>query len=542
MNVLSKLIPAFLKRWDLDLQRDHPRFWSTRIHYHLWFLLLANAAVFILGLAIPVSTLKFPDPEALFAYMMMPAFIYFACWLYKVALFTVERRFGIRRPYAEVWEFLIHMVSIVLILTIPYNLMLTVGYRIGHLVEDEEFVREVDLLNDQAYVFVNGNGYAFDENDDYSYYRNGSSSHHYFRNLDEYIHRDSVAPGGLRALHSIYEEYLTAYNQIADPTDHDYDATAANYYRTRIDSIEQHFPLYFVDHGPYTPRSYSDAIGLLPFRNDSLLELDYIQRMRSGTPPDPTRIAEVLAIARAYSDEVAPIGPDMVLIEFVKRKNSTADLSNSCSRIWKVWKAKHYGYDPLEEEAVLYVILISCFVLALLFSVFKNIYWQPFLITLVTGALLPVLILIFALLTEHDLIPLNDGIIMMYSYYWIAVFVIAMLAFVHRLKAYNTARMVMVVLANLAVPFIALFTLAILHDRWDIFGLDALEHRIYALRDGGATVNELIPLENEAQALRDMVARIVQYFLWGGLIGYILFLHPVFRNIYTRLMALPERK
>lgn len=542
MNLLGKLIPDFLKRLDLDLQRDHPRFWSTRIHYHLWFLLLVNAAVLILGLAIPVTTLKFPDPEALFAYMMMPALIYFAFWVYKVALFTVERRFGIRKPYAEVWEFLIHLVSIALILTIPYNLMLTVGYRIGHLVEDQELVREVDLLNDQAHLFVNGNGYAFEEDIDYGYYRNGSSSHHYFRNLDEYIHRDSVAMGGPRALHSIYEEYLSAYNQIADPTDHNYDATAANYYRTRIDSIEQHFPLYFVDHGPYTPRSYSDEIEALPFRNDSLLELDYIQRMRSRTPPDAARIAEVLAIARTYSDEIAPIDPQLVVIEYTKRKNSTADLSNSCSRIQKINKAKHYGYDPLEEEAVFYVIAITCFMLALLFSIFKNIYWQPFLITLVTGALLPVLILIFALLTEHDVIQLDDGIIMMYCYYWIAVFVITMLGFVYRLKAYNTARTVLVILANMAVPFIALFTLAILHDRWDIFGLDALEHRIYALRDNGAAVQNLVALEAQAQALRAMVARIVQYFLWGGLIGYILLLHPFFRNIYTRLMALPERK
>ena len=102
MNLLRKLIPDFLKRWDLDLQRDHPRLWSTRIHYHLWFLLLINALVFLLGWVIRVGTLKFPDPENLFGYMMVPAVIYFAFWVYKVVLFTVERRFGIRKPYSEV--------------------------------------------------------------------------------------------------------------------------------------------------------------------------------------------------------------------------------------------------------------------------------------------------------------------------------------------------------------------------------------------------------------------------------------------------------
>jgi hypothetical protein len=34
----------------------------------------------------------------------------------------------------------------------------------------------------------------------------------------------------------------------------------------------------------------------------------------------------------------------------------------------------------------------------------------------------------------------------------------------------------------------------------------------------------------------------MQYVLWGGLIAYIFLLHPLFRNIYSRLMALPERR
>ena len=147
MSILRRLIPSFLLRWDLWLQEHHPRLWSTRVHLHLWFLLWSNALAGLLGMLIPVIPHGFPDPEEVWGYMMVPAVVYACFWTYRVVLFTVERRFGIRRTYAEVGEFLIHWLSLLLILTLPMTLSVTLAYRIGHLVTDERFNADVNALN-----------------------------------------------------------------------------------------------------------------------------------------------------------------------------------------------------------------------------------------------------------------------------------------------------------------------------------------------------------------------------------------------------------
>ena len=141
------MIPDFLRKLDLDLLQNRPRLWSTRIHLHLWFLLLVNSAVFLLAWLVPVHTWKFPDPEEMWGYMVVPAVVYFAFWVYRAVLFTPEKRFGMRRPFAEVGEMAVHIVSILLIWSIPYTFALTVAYRIGAQVSVMAFTGSHPLLN-----------------------------------------------------------------------------------------------------------------------------------------------------------------------------------------------------------------------------------------------------------------------------------------------------------------------------------------------------------------------------------------------------------
>ena len=262
MRPFRALIPDFLRKLDLDLLQNRPRLWSTRIHLHLWFLLLVNSAVFLLAWLVPVHTWKFPDPEEMWGYMVVPAVVYFAFWVYRAVLFTPEKRFGMRRPFAEVGEMAVHIVSILLIWSIPYTFALTVAYRIGAQVSDPTLVAHVDALNRQSFLFINDRGFDWDEAeelgiedelDSYTYYGYHEESHAYFRDLNEYIHRNDTGVKELRPLQDLYEEYLDAADAVDDPYGAGYDPAQAKYYRSRADSIARHYPYYFVAHGLYTP-------------------------------------------------------------------------------------------------------------------------------------------------------------------------------------------------------------------------------------------------------------------------------------------------
>ena len=541
MRLLRKLIPDFLRQWDLDLQRSHPRLWSTRIHHHLWFLLLINALVFALGLLIRVSTVKFPDPEDLFGWIMTPTVVYGAFWVYKVVLFTPERRFGIRKPFAEVGELGVHFISLLLIMTIPYNLAMTVTYRIANLMTDAEFVEDVDTLNKNAYLFIVGDGRLFDEaviDGKNPSYLVSANSHGYFKSLDAYVHRNNYMEGRPQTIGELYEEHITGYNEVADPNSAEsYNDVSAFFHRLQIDSIERTCPFYFTSHGLFTP-SYPDGV----FLSDSLLEVGYIAMVHSERPMDPEAVRRTIELGHRYSDYAGSMTIAEVLEEFNARRSSSFNLSYANEQISKIWEAKTWRYFFIREEGMVYVLFVSCFLLAILISIFKNLYWQPLLITAVVCLLLPMVILIGALIVDETIRGVNDEKVMLYTYYAIAVFLVGRVFFAPKINTYRTTRAVLAILANLVIPFIAIFTIALLHFEWDIFGQDALEMTQSVMRDNDPNDPRLPALDMQVTMLRERVLNILLIVFWAGITVYVFALHSYFRATYTRMMALPEGK
>ena len=584
MNLLRKLIPDFLVQWDLYLLQNMPRLWATRIHYHLWFLLLLNIIAFGLGMVVTVNARRCPDPEELFVYMLVPVVAYFAFWVYRVVRFNVEKLFGVRKPYAEVGEFFVHLVSIVLIMTIPYTLSITVAWRMGVLTSDVEFAEEVNTLNEQAPWFYGlQDRWGYDDDYDYAYddyeveeemmareavlaaeqaaqaaqaaltgqdlqalYNSvkqrdaqGSGTHQFFRNIEDYRHRfeeEEIVTSDVLPLHQLYTSYINNGNEALDPTDSaHYNSDTAAYYFAKADSIERNFPLLYIDRGVFTP-SYFDH----PPDSDSLREEAYIRRFIAKEPMDHVAIERALTIGSKYARHVHLIGADSVAAEFERRESSTTNLRACNAQMARISRAKCMCYGFMLWEAIGFGILLPCFILALLISIFKNNYWQPFLIAVVTGALIPVLVLVFALITEHSLFRMNDGDIMMYTHWWIGLSLLIVPFTIPSLKAYRTHRAVMVILANVVVPFFALFTLAILSSEFDVFGVQALQQVIYDIEAQNPFDLRLTELNHQLQLLNDHVGFVMMCTFWGGLVVYVFGLHPIFRNLYARMIALPE--
>ncbi|HRD54298.1 MAG TPA: hypothetical protein PKY96_16790 [Flavobacteriales bacterium] len=568
MRYLRKLIPTFLWQWDQRLLQDWPRIWATRVHLHLWFLLLCNALAVVLGLLIHVSHRKFPNPEELYAYMMVPTIAYAAFWVYRAVRFNAEKRFGARKAYSEVGEFVVLWISSLLIMTIPTTLALTVGLRIAALTTDEEFVDEVDQLGGQLGWFYRGSSYYDPYYDsDYGYagdddvqeievalrtvqaevdamrpkpaerVAQGAGSHRFFRSLQEYRTRTESEDRVLHDLHDEYSSWIQRGNNALDTNDSiGYDPDTAAYYFAKADSVERACPLLLVEFDDLRPWSEK-----LRFKPDSVLEQEYLVRFTQGEPMHAEPIERALAIANKYSKRARLIGAAQVADEFERRVPSTTNIDACVQQLSRIAKAKDLRYFFVKEPGYFTFIAIFSFSLALLLVAFKRIYWQPFLIAIVTGAVVPIIVLIAALILEHDVIPLSEERIMIYAHWLIAVFLFAMLFSIGSLRAYRTNRAVMVLLANVIVPFFAVFTLFILHEEFDVFGEDALSYTIESISVSNVEDPRLPALHEQATVLRAFINRMMLGTLWGGIALYVLALHPLFTRLYARLMALPER-
>lgn len=572
MNWLRELIPGALQRYDLYLQQSKPRLWSTRFHYHIWFILLLNVLVFVFGMLLHVDKRSFPDPEEFFGWMTVPAIFYCAFWVYKVVLFTLERRNGLREPFAEVGEFMVHLLSIVLIWSLPYNIALTLAWRIDRIISDEQFVKEVDDLNKEAFMFLTGDAraihlssiglagmspdevqYLLDEEQWYP----GSGSHSYFRNLKEYKERSKHDPEKEDALQDVYDEYKTAYNEAAHSGSETYDPHKAKRYLAKMDSIERNFPLYFVAHGPFSPeKGWTFTYDLrgrhelerVPFLSDSLLEDRYVKQLDAPDMIDRERIANVLAIADSYRRDTSGCTVDSVLFQFNERKQTSSMVFGCDQQIQRIWEAKTMDYSFARFWLMFYTVVIMSFCLALLIGIFKNIYWQPFLISIVVCFLTPIILVCLAyMLTwrneyDHESTGIQPGDIMLYGHYLISLFLLAQAPFVYRLKAYRTSRAVMTIIANAIAPFILFITLGLLEEEFDIFGVDALWKKINEIENHNGFDLRLPALRAEAELLREKVFTIMQIFLWGGMALYLFVGHGFFRSLMARLTSLPERK
>jgi hypothetical protein len=571
MSYVRRLIPPFLRHLDLWLQEHHPRLWSTRIHLHLWFLLLLNAAALVLGLLLPVSTYSFPDPEEVWGYMMVPAVVYACFWVYRVVLFNVERRFGIRRTYAEVGEFLIHWLSLLLILTLPMMLAVTLAFRIGHLVTNEQYNADVNAMNALEPWLYGNETFEPDDEDAAAEaaamaelamteameevavtardrqipyrFRQGNGTHLFFRSVTEYQQRNDRRDDEVeaeRSLHDLYEDHANVYNRVRDPDDTaNYDADTAAYHLYIIDSIETHFPLLRTQLGSFTPHERWPGRDM---DTDSVIEVNYVQRFNGPGMPDAATIQATLQRGRAYSPNVRLLDPALVLAEFTAREASTTSLWSAENTISDMAEAKAYDYEFLAWEAILFGMVLSTFGIALLLSIFKNLYWQPFLIAVVTAAVLPILILIFSLITAGTVFNLRDEEIMLWTYYLIVLGILVVQVRVPMLKAYRPVPAVLNILANVAAPAFPLFTLFLLNERFDIFGHQALEMRIEQLRDLHPNSLFVDKLEDQLYLLGQRIFLYMQLAGWGGVLFYTFALHPLFRWCQTRLMALPERK
>ncbi|HEY0976382.1 MAG TPA: hypothetical protein VGE21_02840 [Flavobacteriales bacterium] len=539
MKLLRLLIPAPLHRLDLHLQQRFPRLWSTRIHHHLWFLLLVNAVVFGLGLLLEVAPSSFPDPEDLFGYMLLPAFLYFACWVYQVVLFSPEKRSAPRNPFTEVGEFLIHLVSILLIMTIPYTLALTAVYRIAHTVGDREFTTDVNDLNRQAWAFIIGDGRSFPNGMvEADAYISGPSSHQHFRNFQEYLRPQPPGVDQVRRLEEVLDEYRTGFNRV-NQQGPEYDPAMASWYRTRIDSIEQQALFLFVEHGCFSPDhwDYDRAIrvGHNDFLSDSLLELQYVQDIQAVPMFDTDRLRHAIDLGRKYgSGDTATVAG--TIAEYHARRSTSSTIRIAGSTIQRIHEAKTGSYWFLRWVQMAYSLVIPAFILTILLSIFKSSYWQPFLIMLAVCILLPVVILIAALILSSGI---GEDRLMLWTYYVIALGLLIVAPGVMGTKAYHTRNAVVVMLANLVAPFMIAFTLFLLHEEFDVFGLEALQNRLIERPQDTA---EYLVLDQQVAALRARVDLILTSALWGGLALYALLLVPLFRTLHVRLFALPETR
>lgn len=556
MNLLRRLMPEFLLRFDDEHRMRNPRLWATKWHYHIWFLLLVNALVFATAMLLPVHLYRAMEPEFMFNMLIVFDVVYLCFWVYRSVLFNVEKRHGLRGKWQEPWEFLVQMVSIMLIMSISYTMGLTLSQRIDKTISDRDFLDDMHTLNEGAPYFLHGccNWYYTSNEDGVSHDRSSVSHYtrneqfHFFRSLEEYTHRDSIrkhSRGHYVPLQDIYERYASAADQFDDPYEasiHDPDSMA--YYRALADSIAERFPLFYMSHAYFSEYPiFHDSLETM-HELDSMYEKRYIEHLDDSDAVHLARIERFIRTSQKYVAHKVEIDPELVLTALRQKEPLEISSNVFAAALNRINDAKTMNYEFASFGAFMVVLIIG-FYIALLLSIFKNMYWQPFLIAVVTGFVVPIVVLLAVLILDEWLHISDEEDIMIWSNYIIGLGLILLVFAFKSQVVYRTRTAVMAILANVMWPIAALITLFMLQEYFDVFGIQALDQQIRALfpyNDTRFLDPVYIQMNEELEHLRSVCYVWMTCVFYGGLVLYVALIHPYFRKVYTRLWSLPELK
>ncbi|MEM7655125.1 MAG: hypothetical protein AAF399_03280 [Bacteroidota bacterium] len=139
---LSFLVPAFMKRLDQQLLLNHPAIWVTKIHYVLFYALIAFAGI---SFAVwPAHPAHLPDPESHFWLSMIPAGLGLLFWAWQVGKTNVEKFYGETSFLQRLKLQGLYALCIGIFVSLPFLYGNVIGQKVYTSVPNDQLVEDIN--------------------------------------------------------------------------------------------------------------------------------------------------------------------------------------------------------------------------------------------------------------------------------------------------------------------------------------------------------------------------------------------------------------
>lgn len=147
LRKLDLFIPGFLKKLDRHLLLHRPGLWSSRIHYVLFFGLIALGIAILRATVLRVQPSDVPNPEIGFAILTIPALAALVFWAWQLSMFSLEKRHGILQTGFSLQNQLVFAVGVVLFAMLPFSYSSITADKARKVVPKHELIQDVNALN-----------------------------------------------------------------------------------------------------------------------------------------------------------------------------------------------------------------------------------------------------------------------------------------------------------------------------------------------------------------------------------------------------------
>ncbi len=174
-NIAARLIPDFMRRLDYYFLLHNRLIWITKIHYVVWYAILILGMSALIINMIPIDKAHFYHAGMWVWLLSILMLIPFGFWIFQQISFSIENNYGKHSKSIVYAQWALQFLAIAIFVAVPVLGGIMGQERIANIVEDTDFVEDINILNQ-------GNPYF-----PTSQYRDNIKKHH-LQNQDDYYY------------------------------------------------------------------------------------------------------------------------------------------------------------------------------------------------------------------------------------------------------------------------------------------------------------------------------------------------------------------
>lgn len=500
--MLNALVPKFIKRIDKYFLLNHPLLWISKVHYVLYYAIIMWLLSALIGFVVPINLSQPQDIGLWYVLFTVLAIVLFCVWIYRNAIFNVEKKFGNRHWTDEFKLFLLYFLCIFIFFSFAYPFAITYNTRIAHTVTDAEFIEDINTLN-RAEPFIPRQLYNY-----YNYYDSTKKVTFYdinrrveFGGFTPYtIGQDTIKYGALKSNYELQTDY-------------------------EHDKLSDHAILKALEERNRVSEKYGLGADISP--------------------------AEVLKTYRFLCKQWQHDGESHAWVDGGDDYNITRVFDN-------VAEAKFRTIFLLRADFLWFVFYFTLY-LTMFFLLFRNNRWQHFLITVVTLIILPILLFIIGQIIPYDSSFFSRDIV--FDTGAITVFGLGLIftvVFMIGGKRFSSFRNICMQLFYLLFPVMPMYITYYLKRHTGLFQ-SWRDYNPYAL---AAEMEEALNTINGEASHSEVFYRSKEYYLnqylgeywqhqydlWymgtliAGIVVFIFVIMPLMKELFVKQLALPRQR
>lgn len=482
--MLNFLVPRFLKQLDKHLLLNRPLLWISKLHYVLYFTLILWALTGLVAFLIPINLTDLVDTGLYYTFFTIIAIVLLCVWIYRNAIFNIERSYGNRSVFDEYKIFFIYFFSVLLFFSFSYPFAYVYSSRVAHAVSDEELTYDLNTLN-LADPFFARNYYDYAEKPGKVDTINGYPNYTYVYDVNAYHALGKFTP------------YQIASDSVSLP-------------------------------GLMTPAKLNRRFNEIRNNDAACLQAisGYIAVMKKYRINFNYYPATILSRYRDLCKE--PVTNSTFNNNYFYDYSGQDFFYKMESIIRNLVEAKFEKLFIFKDEFNI-PMFYFIFYITVFFMMFRNVHWKQFLITIIILVVLPILLFIFGQFFSlyRGERFFQDCVLLIYLYCLGTTIYFALAG-----KKFSGLISICMQLTNLLTPVIFLLTVEILRDQFGVF--DPYDQ--YYGGDYDAYERMMI----------DYYRDLYSWWIWAstifGIVFYVAAFMPFMKEQFVKMKALPGNR